>query len=496
MNSSNRNGKFRLPEDPDQHLARPGSRPYFRVATGGEPADLMAEARAAGLHNLPRTDATQLSGPEDTIVSEHTRRHVTLVERARRRLSELTASFSALEDRLPSARELASVVEAATAQFHSEIGDERLLVPERRQQQGRLRDLRHLVAERNITRPARYPRSRRLHLAWVGLLATAEAICNAGFFANLSSIGWVGGLSAAIAIAALNTGSAVFVGYTCLRGLHHHRAGVRRLSGGGVAVYLLVAVGFNLIVGRARDLAAAGDLSQQSVMQLLRHPLDLSLLSAALVGLGLLAVAIALAKGRALDDVTPHYGHLHRRHVDADQHFVNATDALRQRAMAHVKAAPGRLRAEVERMAGVVEQLEAIVVEAERTPEVYESDRQHLQTDCTRLLRHMRGANEEVRSTPPPAYFHSFPDFPSQLNTEPVVLLKRRLVAAHARLDEFKVEANRLEGDQPQRIQTATHRFEQFYASQLRRADAGRGDPSDDADTLQTADTLQPEARS
>jgi hypothetical protein len=485
---SNRNGKSRLPEDPDQH--RPGSRPYLTVTTGSKPADLMAEARAAGLHNLPRADATQLSGPEDAIVSEHTRRHVTLVERARRRLSELTASFAALEDRLPSARDLALVVEAAAAQFKGELGDERLLVPERRQQQGRLRDLRHLVAERNLTRPARYPHSRRLHLAWVGLLATTEAICNAGFFANLSHIGWVGGLSAAIVIAALNTGSAVLVGYTCLRGLHHHRAGVRRISGVGAAVYVVVAVGFNLIVGRARDLAAAGELTQQSVTQLLRHPFELSLLSAALVGLGLLAVAIALAKGRSLDDVAPHYGHLHRRHVDTDKHFVNATDALRQRAMAHVEAVPGRLHAEVERMAGIVEQLEAIVVEAEKTPEVYESDRQHLQLDCTRLLRAFRSANEQVRSAPPPSYFRELPALPSQLDTEPVVLLKRRLTAAHGRLDEFKVEAHRLKGSQPQRIESATDRFEQFYTSQLRRADAGRGDPGDGADTL------QPEARS
>jgi hypothetical protein len=460
------------------------------VTHGGEPADLIAEARADGLRNLPRTDATQLSGPEDAIVSEYTRQHVTLVERARGRLSELTAAFTAQEDQLPAPRDLTTIVEGASAQFHAELGDERLLVPERRQQQQNIRDLRHLVAERNLTRPARYPRSRRLHLAWVALLATAEAVCNSGFFAGLSSIGWLGGLCAAIVIAALNTGSAVLVGYTCLRGLHHHRHGVRQLSGVGVTVYVIIAVSFNLVVGRARDLAAVGALSQQSVMQILRHPLELSLLSAALVGLGLLAVAIALAKGRSLDDPTPHYGHLHRRQVDTDQHFARATDALRQRAMEYVEAVPGRLRAEVRRMAGIVEQLEATAVEAEKTPEVYESDRQHLQTDCTRLLRSVRSANERVRSTPPPDYFLTFPAFLSQLDAEPVIVLKRRLADVHRRFDEFKAEASRLEGDQPQRAQAATLRFEQFYFSQLRRADADRGDPSD------SADTLQPEVRS
>jgi hypothetical protein len=274
----------------------------------------------------------------------------------------------------------------------------------------------------------------------------------------------------------------VLVGYTCLRGLHHHHLGVRRLSSLGVATYAVLAVIFNLAVGRARDLTAAGELTQQSVRTILRHPLELSLLSASLVGLGLLAVAIALAKGRSLDDPTPHYGHLHRRYVDTDQTFVQATDALRQSAIAAVEAIPGSLRAEVARMAGIVKQLEATVVEAGKTPEVYEADRQNLQTECTRLLRNVRDATERVRSTPPPNFFRTFPAFPSQLDTEPVFLLKRRLDEAHRRLDEFKAEASRFEAGQPQRVQSATHNFARFYDGQLLRADAGRGDPGDGAD--------------
>jgi hypothetical protein len=274
----------------------------------------------------------------------------------------------------------------------------------------------------------------------------------------------------------------VLVGYTCLRGLHHHRRGIRRLSALGIAAYAIVAFGFNLAVGRARDLAETSALTRQSVPEILHHPFELSLLSAALVGLGLLAVAIALAKGRSLDDPTPHYGRLHRLHVGTDQDFVNTTSALRQRAMAHVEAIPGGLQAEVARMARIVEQLEATVVEAERTPEVYESDRQHVQTNCTRLLLSVRSANERVRSTPAPAFFRTFPEFPSQLDTEPVVQLKRRLDAAHRRLDAFKVEARRFEAGQPERVQQATHHFGQFYNSQLRRADAGRGDSGDGAD--------------
>lgn len=153
--------------------------------------------------------------------------------------------------------------------------------------------------------------------------------------------------------------------------------------------------------------------------------------------------------------------------------------------MADVEAVPGRLRAEVQRGGQLVDRLEATVVDTEKAIEAYESDRQHLETDSARLLRHFRGENERVRSTRPPGYFATLPQFPSQIDAGPVGLLNDRLTAVHQRFDALKDKAHRLEASQPERVQAATSRFEAFYNGQLRRADAGRGDSGDGADTLE-----------
>ena len=473
-----------VPRAQDDGGGRPGEVPFLTITRAAAPGDLVAQARAAGRDNLPRSDAQQLSDPENTIHAEHVRQHLVLIERARVRLRELDAAFDSEEGHMPSFRDIGAIVDGAMAKVDGELGDERALVPERRDQQRGLRDLRHLVSERGITRSPRYPRSRRLHLAWVVVLATLEAIGNAAFFAGVSAIGWLGGLASALGIAALNTGSAVLVGYTCLRGLSHHRVVVKRLSAIGLALYCLLILLFNLAVGRARDLAEAGALTGQALPELLRHPFDLSLMSAALVGLGIVVVAIALAKGRSLDEAIPDYGPLHRRFLEVDQGFSRATDEVRARVMGHVEAIPGQLRSEVQRGRRVVEQLEAIVVSAHKAAEAYDSDRQHIESECGRFLRQFRSANEGVRSTRPPAYFASFPDFPVLLDANPVRHLEDRLAAVHVRFDKFKTEAHRLEAAQPGRVQAATRRFEDFFDGQVRRADAGRGDASEDGRAL------------
>jgi hypothetical protein len=480
---SNSKNSSPSPKSENTDVARPGSRAYLVVKPGTTPGDIMAEARAAGRENLPRSDAQEISGPEDTIRAEHERQHIALTERTRGRLADLVASFSTIEQLLPGSHDLAAVVDDAEAKVRSALSDERLLVPERRAQQRGLRDLNHLVDTQQITRPPRYPKSKRLHLAWVAVLATIEAVANSAFFAEISSIGLLGGLVSALGIAVLNTASAVLVGYGCLRGLHHHHSTIRRLSALALAAYLILIVAFNLAVGHARDLATAGVLTSQGFSQLLRHPFTLSLLSAALVGLGLVSVTIALATGRSLDELIPSYGPIHRRFVGAERTFAQSSDALRSQVMAHVHAVPERLRAEVRRARQLLDQLELTVVGADKTVVSYETGRQHLEADCARLLREFRSANERVRSTRPPSYFREFPEFASRVDARPVHALKQRLTAAHYRLDELKVAAHRLEAEQPERVRDAGLRFEHFYEGQLHRADAGRGDPSEDGRT-------------
>jgi hypothetical protein len=451
------------------------------LTRSGTPVDLIALARAAGLKNLPASNDQKLAEFEDLIVSEHIRQHLERVEGTRGRLRELESVFGALEDQLPTPRDLATVVEDASAGVERELGDERALVPERQTQQQARRDLNHFVSERDLNRPARYPRSRRLHLAWVAVLATIEALANSVFFASTSNIGLIGGLVTAVVIAALNTGSGVLVGFTCLRGLHHHRASARWLSGMGVAVFVAFVVTFNLAVGRARDLAAAGAFSSGALPELLRHPFDLSLMSTALVGVGLIASALALYKGRSLDDVVPGYGDLDRRFTKADQHFDQSATELRGIVLGHVENVPEGLRGTVSKGEQMVKQLEDTVVDAGNVLEAYEADVQHLATSCAGRLRRVREANARVRTTAPPKHFEHFPEFTIDVSPAPLQRLKARLAQANVRLDKLKDVAHAIRGQQAQRVKSVAKRFESFVDAQLIRAEASR-DVENDVD--------------
>lgn len=454
---------------------RPGSNPYLILTRNGTPVDLIALALAAGRENLPASNDQQLAEFEDLIVSEHVRQHLERVEGTRGRLRELESVFGALEDQLPTPRDLATVVEDASAGLERELSNERALVTERQTQQQARRDLNHFVTERGLNRPACYPHSRRLHLAWVAVLGTIEALANSVFFASTSNIGLIGGLVTAVVIAALNTGSGVLVGFTCLRGLHHHRASARWLSGLGVAVFVAFVVTFNLAVGRARDLAAAGAFSAGALPELLRHPFDLSLMSTALVGVGLIASALALYKGRSLDDVVPGYGDLDRRFTKADQGFNQSATDLRGIVLGHVENVPDDLRTTVSKCEQVVKQLENTVVDAGKVLEAYEADVQHLATSCAGRLRRVREANTRVRTTAPPKHFDRFPEFTIDVSPAPLQRLKARLAQANVRLDKLKDVAHAIRGQQAQRVKGAAKRFESFVDAQLIRAEASRG---------------------
>src|SRR5438093_2607759 len=60
-----------------------GSSPYFVLTTNGKPIELVARARADGRENLPESEAQEPNEVETSILREHDRQHVELVEHTR-----------------------------------------------------------------------------------------------------------------------------------------------------------------------------------------------------------------------------------------------------------------------------------------------------------------------------------------------------------------------------------------------------------------------------
>ncbi|MEP7027097.1 MAG: hypothetical protein ABI960_00750 [Candidatus Eisenbacteria bacterium] len=268
---------------------------------------------------------------------------------------------------------------------------------------------------------------------------------------------------------------------------------VRALAGFGILAYALFALGFNLAVSHYRDLAASGVTAASNLFGLLGSPLDLSLPSAALFAIGLIASLLGLWKGFRLDDAVPGYGERHRRFIASDKELEQSTNGLRHQVLGRVERVPEHTRAVVRRADHVLKEMHGNTVCAQRALEAYAAKRAHLEDRCEVLLRRYRDENRAVRTKPEPRYFAAFPNFPAVVDDAPVNELLRRVARADDHLDELNAEEHRIRRGQADRVRDAAARFESCLADRLRQADAGRGDGSEHSTG---DDTRFPEDRS
>ena len=451
--------------------------PYYVSSDDGSRVDIVKHARGAGLENLPESSATEPNDVEAAVQREHERRHRDLVERTRSELSSLTATFEQIEQRLPISRDLHVAVEQAKAGIEHDLAAEHAFVPLRQEQQRRRRNLRKFIRERQLNREAHYPASRVWHLGIVAVIVVVESLLNTAFLAGASSLGLVGGLFAAIGVSVINAVIGLLAGFFAFRWRNHHEARLRNVAGVGVGLYVVVVIAFNWVVARYRDAAGAG-VGQVHLSELVHGSAGLSVNSAALLLLGILASLFAARKGFTTDDRVPDFGDHDREFRGADRALSEHTDALRRGALGRAEGVPRVCDGIIEQAAHDLEQLGQTVVCAERSLEAYEAERERIERWCHQYLRRYRSENEAVRTTPAPKYFSDYPSFESQLDAKPIASLKVRLGRAGARLDLLKEEAQRIALEQSGRVEAARDRVVAFLRDSLHRADAGRGDGS------------------
>lgn len=461
-------GKVRLKEK--------SNAPYYVQTDAGARVELVAHARAAGQENMPETSAREFNDVEAAVRREHERRHRDLLEQARNELCALAAEFGRLEEQVPVPRDLEVAVGRSHAAIEHDLASDHALEPLRREEQRCRRQLRAFVLDRQLTRDARYPTSRLWHIGVVAVVLILEAIANMVFFAATSEFGLAGGFLIAVVVSLVNVAGGLIAGFFAFRWRNHPKDRLRRLAALGVGTYIVFVVLSNLLVAHFRDAGAIASGPSLRVDQLLSHPLSLSFSSAVLFFVGLLASAVACRKGYTLDDPAPGYGDVHRSFAEANEALGQHHKDLRRRALGHAEAVPEECRAIVQKAAEVREELGQIPVRAERCVEGYEADRERIERWCHQHLNRYRSENLAVRTTPPPAHFSIYPNFPSQLDASPLLQMKAQLDQVGAKIEALREEARCIAVVQPARVTAAWDRFESFLRDRLSQADAGRGD--------------------
>lgn len=266
---------------------------------------------------------------------------------------------------------------------------------------------------------ARYAPHWIIPLAVLFSMTAAEMAANAGLFAKASAMGFVGGAFQAFLFGVVNVAVGFSAGLLGLRFINHTKALYRALGFAVVAITLTAGTYWNIKVATYRDALAhnvdAKFINSSSVIPSLDW-LSLSTIESwALLLLGSVIFVLAMLEGRGgnASFSDPYPGH---RAVDlvfreAEAEYITLKNAYRAAVRAAIDNTKERLQQRLVsdgiRIIEIIEIADAALV---RTQEVRDLIGEWLALGCS-LLRLYRQENENIRTTPPPAYFRCYPSF-------------------------------------------------------------------------------------
>lgn len=276
--------------------------------------------------------------------------------------------------------------------------------------------LKYFRATNEINEEANYPASTLWHLGLLMLFAFLETIVNTFFYEN--SQGLLGGFFVALTIAALNIGSAVFLGI-CFRLKNLALVEKKVFGWSALAVFVLTAVFFNSLFASFRSeyqlvvdpsevvqLSAAFQRAwPQALLVFHADPQFKDHWSFLLFGIGLLLSIAAFWKGYTLDDQYPGHGRMDKAYKKAATDEQAQQDKVRQKVkelLHHRKAA---VQAAIHEPSTQVGMLARRIADLTHARGSLDSQAAAIQRDYSLVTEAYRNANTSVRSVPPPAYF-------------------------------------------------------------------------------------------
>jgi hypothetical protein len=180
-------------------------------------------------------------------------------------------------------------------------------------------------------REAYYPSSYILHFAWIFVFIFLEALINAYFFGEASSLGLLGGVFIGFITSFFNVLLSTIAGFV-LR-YKNHVTYLKKFLGLGVFMVLLGAIFFiHFFIAHYREILSTNpEVQISSVLKpMFSHPFALhDMESLILVSIGLLITLFSILKGMNFDDEYPGYGKVYRRWKVRENEFLRSKKQAR-----------------------------------------------------------------------------------------------------------------------------------------------------------------------
>ena len=194
-------------------------------------------------------------------------------------------------------------------------------------------ELTRFRQEHNITkREANYPKSYILHFAWIFVFIFLEALVNAYFFGQASSLGLLGGVFIGFITSFFNVVLSTIAGFV-LRYKNHIVKKTRRIGLAIFSLLLLFIFFIHLFIAHYREVLQINPhVEIDAVLKpMLQTPFVLhDMESLILVAIGVLVTLFSIIKGMKLDDKYPGYGAVYRQWKESDNEFLDAKRQLRK----------------------------------------------------------------------------------------------------------------------------------------------------------------------
>jgi len=297
--------------------------------------DIEKKGKEDGQANIPPQTSKEVIGYEKTITN-HLVTKVTEVEaEARAQITELGGDINNLEfEQLID--KIKNYDEETKNEFQRLQSDEGNIKYYESQEVQEINQLfKKFQDDNQLTRPPKYPESKKLSIAIVGILVAIEILFNSIFFQEYSAFGLIGGIGIAAGIAVFNIGLGVIYGEYIAR-YKNHISLSKKISAYFIGlIYILSTLIVNFYAGHLRDKIVTSEKAykinpMEVFNNLLNNTFEFQAFgSIILIFIGMAFTIGAMFKMYRADDPYPGYGALDREKKDkTNTHFHEIREYL------------------------------------------------------------------------------------------------------------------------------------------------------------------------
>jgi hypothetical protein len=285
-----------------------------------------------------------------------------------------------------------------------------------RKAEGHRHALKIFREKNKLTAPASYPDSQLLHWGFIGIILLLEIALSAYFFSQGHSMGYLGGVSLAIAVSVCNIGLTIVASVLLLRQLFH-RSWLRKIFFGAIyGAILACVVLINFFFAHIRDAMSEPSFFvnnpngtvpvREIVNAILSGSVGLQSLDSYLfLGITTFFCLIAIIDVYTMDDPYPGYGRRERLFERAYEDWVEQ----KEQALSDLAASRDR---KIQVVEGFKEQLheknilQTALLQNARDVALKQTNLLHMLNGYeSELVSFYRSLNKASRTTPPPKYF-------------------------------------------------------------------------------------------